>query len=263
MKTCGIEKCLRGKEVDLPAASGYSLHVVLWGKGVLRIGEKEYPVHAGQMFLTVPGLPAWYRADDEEPWHYCWITLDGTQAPRYMELAGFSEGTYVIPCNIDTTCFLPIIENILKIPHLNLASDLYRHGLACQFMALVIESREKTILDPSGCRSMSADDYVEYAVNYINENYASVSIGELARYIGLNRSYFTVLFRSRVRVSPKEYVISVRMSRALDLLMYTDYSIRMISEAVGYDNQLTFSKMFKKKYGMSPENYRLAYRRKT
>jgi transcriptional regulator GlxA family with amidase domain len=57
-------------------------------------------------------------------------------------------------------------------------------------------------------------------------------------------------------MSPQEYLMQVRMKHACDLLKETDLPIKMIASSVGYENALTFSKIFKHKEGVSPLDYR-------
>ncbi len=57
-------------------------------------------------------------------------------------------------------------------------------------------------------------------------------------------------------MTPMQYIISVRMTHAQQLLSTTDYTITEISAVVGYDNPLYFSRLFKKQIGLSPTDYR-------
>ena len=53
-----------------------------------------------------------------------------------------------------------------------------------------------------------------------------------------------------------QYILNIRMSNAQALLESTNYTINEISNIVGYDNQLYFSRLFRKQKGMSPKQYR-------
>lgn len=256
MTMCGIERCFSGKIVGPVERPGYHLHVVFSGKGELRVGENAYRVRAGQFFLTMPEETVWYKADEKEPWYYCWITLDGTQAWEYLKNAGFTEEKHVLKCNIETSRFIPIIDAMLKNPRLSQSNDLYRHGLACEFLSLAIESHEKTVQVSTRNRDISVEDYINLAISYINENYSNAKISELAKFIGINRNYFASIFKQKMCISPQEYLMEIRMGKATEMLMETDFPIGKVSRSVGYENQMTFSKMFKKKYGVSPEAYR-------
>ena len=97
---------------------------------------------------------------------------------------------------------------------------------------------------------------MDYAANYIQANFATAKIGDVARYVGVHRSYLTNIFKKKLGVSPQEYLLHARMKRARMLLMDSNLPIQEISHAVGYDNPLTFSKVFKCFYSISPKLYR-------
>ena len=60
-----------------------------------------------------------------------------------------------------------------------------------------------------------------------------------------------------IKISPaQQYILSLWMVNAQSLLENTDYKIGEIAEIMGYDNQLYFSRVFRKEYGVSPVQYR-------
>ena len=98
-------------------------------------------------------------------------------------------------------------------------------------------------------------------MTYIQSNFSNIKISDVARNIGINRSYLTKIFKQKTGISPQEYLMERKLSYACKLLMETDAQIQDIARRIGYDNLLTFSKIFKGRYGVSPKNYRLQNRR--
>ena len=95
------------------------------------------------------------------------------------------------------------------------------------------------------------------AINYIEQNFQNnITIEDIASVCGINRSYFGKIFLKSVGKSPQEFLINYRMVKAAELLKLTSLSIADISSAVGYENQLHFSRAFKTIYGVSPRNWR-------
>ena len=253
---CGYEKCMPGYEFQTGQRTGYHLHVILGGKGVLCVDGVEFPLHHGQMFVTKPGEDTWYRADEQEPWSYCWMTYDGRLAQHYTESAGFYDHVNAANCNVDQRQFFLLVQRLLDHPELTLSNELLRLGLLLEFLSLAIESAQKQLPPSLREREISADVYVDYAVTYILSNSANVKISDVARYIGINRSYLTSIFKKKMGVSPQEYLMQCKLDRACQMLRGTDASVQDISHRVGYENPLTFSKVFKLRYGMSPTAYR-------
>ena len=79
---------------------------------------------------------------------------------------------------------------------------------------------------------------------------------EIASACGINRSYFGKIFRKSIGRSPQEFLMNYRMVKATELLKLTSLSIAEIGSAVGYENQLHFSRAFKTVYGISPRQWR-------
>ena len=255
---CGVERCLPGYAFHSEYRAGYHLHVILSGKGELRISGRTVPLRIGQMFITKPGDDIWYQADAEDPWTYCWMAYDGNNAQRYTENAGFTEGVNWLNCNVEQERFYVLVKRILEQPDLNLASDLLRLGLLIEFLSLAIESEYNGAHTPRREAEYSTDVYVDYAVSYIHANYATAKISDVAAYIGIHRSYLTNLFKHKMGISPQEYLMLCRMREASRLLSTTNLPVQEISRRVGYDNPLTFSKIFKSYYSASPKHYRQA-----
>lgn len=256
LTSCGIEHCLSGYEYHANQRTGYHLHVILGGKGILSVNDACYPLRQGQMFITKPGEKTWYRADTLDPWSYCWMTYDGNNAPRYTESAGFRPSVNWLDCHVEPRQFLSLAKQILDRPEMALSNDILRLGVLLQFVSLAVESNEKSLPAAQREGEYSADVYVDYAVTYIQSNYANTKISELARFIGINRSYLTQIFKQKMGISPQEYLMQRKMERACSLLAGTKASVQDISRRVGYENPLTFSKIFKGYYGISPTNYR-------
>ena len=97
---------------------------------------------------------------------------------------------------------------------------------------------------------------MDYALQYIKFNYDHIKVNDIAQYIGINRSYLTAIFKKQLDISPQEYLVSYRLKKAAELIKTTNMSIQDISTSIGYESPLTFSKMFKQTYGISPKNYR-------
>ena len=101
------------------------------------------------------------------------------------------------------------------------------------------------------------DFYIKEALNFIEQNFQNdISVEEIASFCGLNRTYFGRIFKETVGKSPQQFLLSYRMAKAAELLKLTSLSVSDIGNAVGYPNQLHFSRAFKNVYGMPPREWR-------
>ena len=104
---------------------------------------------------------------------------------------------------------------------------------------------------------MTIPEEIEMAVSYFNENYnTKISVAQYAESLHISTNWFIRNFKQHMKISPAQYLLSLRMVNAQSLLENTDYSVGEVAEIVGYDNQLYFSRVFKKEYGVSPAQYR-------
>lgn len=108
------------------------------------------------------------------------------------------------------------------------------------------------------------EDVVDKALVYLNENYADVGIS--AQYIAdmfhITPSYFSRLFNERTGSAFPDYLATLRTEKAKELLLEKDnMSIQEICEAVGYTNSSYFTATFKKKYGITPGQFRKNHRK--
>lgn len=99
------------------------------------------------------------------------------------------------------------------------------------------------------------------AIRFIDDNYtATISMRELAAMSGLSTSQFNHRFRTILRMSPTEYILSRRIQDARERLTRTSDSIASIGSVVGFFDQSHFTKRFHRFTGMTPLAYRKRFR---
>lgn len=97
----------------------------------------------------------------------------------------------------------------------------------------------------------------EPVLNYIDNNLDTKLTNEtLAKLLDLDPVYFSNLFSKTFSCPPSQYIIKKRLDKAQTLLHTTDYKINKISELLGFDTNMYFSKLFKSKVGVTPSDYR-------
>lgn len=99
--------------------------------------------------------------------------------------------------------------------------------------------------------------YVEQCKDYLAQNFhKKISVEELAKLIGVNRTYLSGKFSEQVGMSISQYNILIRIRAAENLLKYSEASISYISDYLCFSSQSHFGREFKKKNGISPSEYR-------
>ncbi|HEY9574696.1 MAG TPA: AraC family transcriptional regulator [Lachnospiraceae bacterium] len=254
---CGQEDCKAGHRFGPNKRNNYVIHVVWRGKGSLTIGGRTYSLERGDAFVISPKVEAWYEADRENPWSYFWIGYNGTKAEEYTKESGFYEESPVRRVE-DVDRLYRYVDQMLINHDLTMASEIKRAGLTLMFFATMIEDYSKVNVTKKKDVSVQDSLYIKSAVDYIDRNYSQkLKIGELADRAGISRSYFSTCFKHVMGCSPQDYIVNLRMEKGSFLLRTTALSINEVASAVGYEDALAFSRIFKSHFGESPKAYRV------
>ena len=98
---------------------------------------------------------------------------------------------------------------------------------------------------------------INKAIKYIEENYQQkLTLTSIAEYVNFSTNYLCKSFKEEVGVNLISYINNVRMKKAGEMLKQKDSMVKEISMNVGIEDQLYFSRLFKKYYGMSPSEYK-------
>lgn len=96
---------------------------------------------------------------------------------------------------------------------------------------------------------------------YLNSNYSDkISLDMLAKSARMSKYHFTRVFKDVCGQTPMEYLNGVRIAKARELLMYSDFNVAQIGEKTGFGDGRYFSQVFKKKEGITPTEYLKNYR---
>lgn len=252
---CGIEECDPGHFYGPTSRTEYLLHYIIDGKGTYQINGETYQLNKHQLFLICPGVTTYYVADMQEPWKYLWIAFNGVKAKTYLEWAHLDQAHPI--CQFEKPeSLIKCVQGILDARELTCANELMRAGYLMHFLSELIQVQSQA--NPTGDEhDYPYQVYVNHALEFIEHNYQKgIRVNNIADYIGINRSYLTNIFKKSLDISVQEYLINYRMENATKLLRTTKLTISEISKAVGYDDSLTFSKVFKHIKGISPTEYR-------
>ena len=254
----GWEQCAPMHSFGPYVRNHYLFHYVISGRGRLDSTDREgvrriWDLGPDQGFMIFPGQVNTYVADRDQPWKYVWLEFDGLRMTEWMESAGLGQLQPLY--RPQTPAQGQALRDImLYITQQSGASSLHLIGHLFLFLDALIQS-SSTRRPLQGVRLK--DFYIQEAVTYMERNYQrELTVEELADVCGLNRSYFSKLFRDSMGCPPQEFLIRLRLSKAADMMKGMNYSIGTIALRCGYPNQLHFSRAFKKRYGVSPREWR-------
>ncbi|MBR5218900.1 MAG: AraC family transcriptional regulator [Clostridia bacterium] len=231
----GYEDCKPGHYYGPAVRNHWLIHFVVSGFGKYKIGNREYNLEPGEMFVIPPFEETFYQADTKKPWSYIWI--------------GFTDdGSLPVTLQDKITCpsALGIFSDMKKCEQLSSGRSAFLAARLWDLFSCLAEGH-----------SPQQEDVVKKALDCIHSEYMTgLDVSGLAHRLNLDRSYFSTLFKKRMGTSPKEYIMSYKMNMAASLLADRGMSVSVTAYSVGYNDIFTFSKMFKKFYGVTPSEYK-------
>ncbi len=253
----GWEQCKPAHSFGPAARNHYLFHYVISGTGTLIADNSKgisqtYQIKSAQGFMIFPGQITTYIASNDLPWEYMWIEFDGLRAREAVERASLTPDHPVYHAKFNDIREEMANEMLHIINHKD-SSPFHLIGHMYLFLDFLSRSSAQLFVSHSKLR----DFYVKEALSFIEQNFQNnISVEDIAAACGLNRSYFGKIFRQQIGKSPQEFLISYRMTKAAELLKLTSLSIADIGNAVGYPNQLHFSRAFKNIYNVPPRQWR-------
>ncbi len=262
----------------MPEKRGYRNHhhaefeigLIKAGTGIYKVGEREYPIEKGDIFL--------FSTDE----HHCITEISGEDEMLIMNIQ-FAPRLVWSQSGIFNTELLKIFlerkqsfsnrlrssENVTqKVQRFMLeaekefkaASAQYELMVKVNLLSILVEltrSLDDVICENEiGAKSVSFEN-MSKAMDYIDNNISKdLQLSELAEIAGMNKSYFSTLFKKLNGMSPWDYITVRRIDLARKLLSENDRNILDIAMLCGFNNTANFNRAFKKVTGKTPKEMR-------
>lgn len=230
----------------------YALKYCKSGRGTLIVNDETFSVRPGQCYVLLPGDIVTEIADENDPWCYAYIVFIGSRAGMFFHQLGISSATPLFPWS-ENASFLACLETI---------------GRACLNPWILSEPKRIAyaylILDELSSyyngnlpNAMSiAESYVDSALIFMEENLSqSITVADVAAHLGLNRSYFASIFKRQMQITPQDYLVRLRISRACELFAFPHATVASVANSLNYDPSVFF-RHFKRIVGISPSEYK-------
>ncbi len=233
----------------------YVIHYIQKGKGTFASANHSMvSLKAGDVFILPKGVPCFYQADGQEPWSYFWLGLSGIKIRAMLSGSLLSTQNYLK--QVQGSKFCQSLNDLFNAAHSpnSLTNDILIGALLYfTFYNLNVEYPTKKRKN-----SITKDEQLRAAITYLRQNFdnPNLSIVDLCNKMDISRSYLYTLFKNNLSFSPQQFLINLRMENAKEFLANTDDPIQLVSRAVGYSDEFTFSKAFKRYSGFSPKMYR-------
>ncbi len=232
------------------------IHFVTHGQGTLEIHGKSFPLSAGQIFYIEPNQLVRYTSSASNPIVYWWVEWYGEGSDRLIKAMGFDREHPVLTVR-NSVEVLAAMDALERAQENSMTGALERQGELYRLMACFL--RNSTRAEAPAERDSLA--HFNTAVNYIRGRLADpdLTVDATAKHVCISRKYLHALFIQYAGKSVNDYIIDARIAMAEELLKLRRLTVSSVAVSVGYNDPFSFSRIFKKRIGMSPSQYAREY----
>ena len=226
--------------------SDYYLLFVHSGELRVDMSEGSLLCTAGSFIIFPPEIKYRYSHDAGKTIDYLWAHFTGSAIEETLSEYGIGCYPTINRVRDDHGIRLKFL-NMLDVAR---GPEDFKEAELSIYLARLLLTLAKQMRAPADQRLMKS-------LAYINSNYSTdIRISELARMENLSESRYSAVFRAVTSTSPYSYITDLRIASAAELLRSTDLSVKEIGMAVGYADPHFFSRIFSKRMGISPNDYR-------
>jgi len=218
------------------------------GSAYLKKPSSDYRVMENCGFIIFPGEAVNYNPNPSNPCEYFWCAIKGNDIQTIVKSLHLTRENPIFTSKLEKYDMRVLINNIFS--SYMLKNTTFNQSLIDLLNSVQVKDDSNNSKSPT----------FEKALEYIHQNYEDeLTISTISSKLSIDRTYLYKLFKKNLSISPQQYLIDHRISKALDLLATTNIAIGEIALTVGFSSFSDFSKQFKKRRHMSASQFRNTY----
>ncbi|KOS05843.1 AraC family transcriptional regulator [Flavobacterium akiainvivens] len=241
--------------------NGSKQHILIYcykGEGIIEVGGSVVTLKANTYYIIPPGVPHSYYALETNPWSIYWVHFTGAQAVHFYDKfsSRFAESAPLLSLEERRLSLFESLIGVLESGYSEANLEFVNLSLT-QLLNAFLYDRFFTEVG----KQLSENNTVEAAIEYMKKHLDSpLKIDDVAGNFSYSPSHFFTLFKKRTGYSPIHYFNYLKIQKACQYLSFTTMSVKEISFALGFNDPLYFSRLFKKIMSTPPLQYRNEYR---
>ncbi len=229
----------------------YHSYLILYtykGKGQLEYDGKIYRLSEGDGFFIDCRLPQLYRVEGDF-WKHSVLHLNGPLIPAlFKQFCSSGSVVFSQPISGGYQTGLEKLLSLYDTPH------PYRDWLVSDCISNILTG---LLADSSAGSIPAIPDYLRNVIAYMENHFSSaITLDYLSRFSGISKYYLSREFKKYTGFSPNDYLISLRVEYAKNLLLSTSLPANKVAHIAGIHDMNNFTNLFKKKTGMTPGQFR-------
>lgn len=223
------------------------IEYVVSGKGLLNIDEKDFVLQQGDVYILPPESKHSYRADAEQPYRKIWCNFYSDTFAK-IQTDYHLDGKYVFRAPECEKDFVRLVE-IAQLG--NRLNDDEWANVASVLMNILNKIAARTYR-PEGNHAIAAraKELLDGAV------YGNITVEDLTKKLFVSKMFLTREFKSMYGMSPYNYYLNKKLSKAKLMLQSSNMTVKEISDKLCFSDEHYFSGLFKRKIGVSPSEFR-------
>ena len=225
-------------------------HLILIEKGTVHISlnDKILKLQKNDFFIFAPNTPQQYFFEENTLYNYYWSHFTGVYIPTLLNVCKLRTDTIYHGNN---ACVF-IIKDAIK----QITSELQVKNYNYETIAASILHSLLAKLPRYLKTNRSSEEFIKNVIAAFNKDYAAINnIAVYAKKHELSPTYFIRIFKQHTSLTPKQYILRLRMEKAKELLSLTDMKVNEVARECGFESPLYFSKLFHKYFGVPPTQF--------
>ena len=224
------------------------------GSGRFRSFNGQFPISAGTMLLLIPGERHWYEPDEYTGWSEYWLGFNGECAEKWLERKYIDRENPIYRYGFSQSIISLFNQAIQYAEKEPVCMQQMIASLVPQIMARLLASRKG--IDTG--RTFTT--LLEKARLIFEDNiYIKFDLDAITTALKVNYHTLRDYFNEHTGLSPYQFFLQMKISKAKELLEQENMSVKEISYKLAFDNPYYFSRLFKKKTGVSPSKWNGAH----
>ncbi len=248
----GYGRVSEGFKMMRDSSYDYSVfHYVCQGSGLLIVGNKEYKLSKGDLFLLGTREPHIYKSNDMDRLELLWVEFYGSNSSQLVNRILNKVGHVLRGPETELLKKeIIVLLNQLKANHSanRFEQSILLYGLICKTMEVCQKHSQDLVSYPT---------HIEKSLNYIKERlHTSIRIADLAQHVHCSVSYFTKSFSKAIGVPPTQYIMMLKVEEASRLLTIDSPTCDYLARLLGFYDTTHFIRTYKKYTGQTPKQFK-------
>jgi len=256
----------------------YFVEAVFVLEGNIRItcNEKSYQVRPGEMFFFQPQVIHSFTTKDKTPLKYVVLKFDinklsrtNSYLPKLNSLFLSASKEPDLPITFTQKDFGSFslegffMNCVKEINNKEYGYDSYlQYSISVMLLEILRIWRSEGFCPEANSYAVESDYTIHDILEYIDEHsHENIRVETLAKMCNMSYSYFAKTFHRLYGQSCKEYIEFIRLNKVENLLLFTSYDLNFISNETGFADCSHLIRIFKRKFGMTPKQYRMKFQK--